>query len=217
MIIGQKVGNRYKIEKLIGGGGMSNVYLAQDMILDREVAIKILRYDFTNEEELRKRFHREAMSATSLTHPNIVTVYDVGEDRDMHYIVMEHVVGKTLKKYIQEYSPLSPARTVHIMKQLTSAIGHAHDHGIIHRDIKPQNLLVDEEGNVKITDFGIATTLSATSYTQTNSVIGTVHYLSPEQARGGVATNQSDIYALGIVMYELLTGELPFSDRKSVV
>ena len=216
MIIGQKVSDRYRIEKLIGGGGMSNVYLAHDLILDRQVAIKILRYDFTNEEELHKRFQREAMSATSLTHPNIVPIYDVGEDGDMHYIVMEYIEGKTLKKYIQEHSPLSPARTVHIMKQLTSALAHAHDNGIIHRDIKPQNLLVNQDGNVKITDFGIATTLSATSYTQTNSVIGTVHYLSPEQARGGIATNQSDIYALGIVMYELLTGELPFSGESAV-
>ena len=216
MLVGKHISGRYKILQLIGGGGMSNVYLAHDIILNRDVAMKILRYDFTNEEELHRRFQREALSATSLTHPNIVTVYDVGEDEDMHYIVMEYIKGKTLKQYIQEFSPLSAARSVHIMKQLTSAITHAHENGIIHRDIKPQNILMDQEGNVKITDFGIATSLGATSYTQTNTVIGTVHYLSPEQARGGIATEKSDIYALGIVLYELLTGELPFSGESAV-
>lgn len=216
MLVGKHISGRYKILQLIGGGGMSNVYLAHDIILNRDVAIKILRYDFANEEELHRRFQREALSATSLTHPNIVSVYDVGEDEDMLYIVMEYIKGKTLKQYIQEFSPLSAARSIHIMKQLTSAMANAHENGIIHRDIKPQNILMDEEGNVKITDFGIATSLGATSYTQTNSVIGTVHYLSPEQARGGLATMKSDIYALGIVLYELLTGELPFSGESAV-
>ena len=216
MLVGKRISDRYKIIELIGGGGMSNVYLAHDVILNRDVAIKVLRYDFTNEDELHRRFQREALSATSLTHPNIVSVYDVGDDGDLHYIVMEYVKGKTLKQYIQEFAPISPARSVHIMRQLTSAIADAHEHHIIHRDIKPQNILMDGEGNVKITDFGIAITLSATSFTQTNSVLGTVHYLSPEQARGGTATNRSDIYALGIVLYELLTGELPFSGESAV-
>ncbi|MEQ6354118.1 Stk1 family PASTA domain-containing Ser/Thr kinase [Lysinibacillus sp. M3] len=216
MLVGKRISDRYKIIGLIGGGGMSNVYLAHDMILNRDVAIKILRYDFANEDELYRRFQREALSATSLTHPNIVSVYDVGDDGDLHYIVMEYVQGKTLKQYIQEFAPISPARCVHIMKQLTSAIANAHENHIIHRDIKPQNILMDAEGNVKITDFGIAMTLSATSFTQTNSVLGTVHYLSPEQARGGTATNKSDIYALGIVLYELLTGELPFSGESAI-
>ncbi len=216
MLIGKRINDRYKILELIGGGGMSNVYLAHDMILNRDVAIKILRYDISNEEEFHRRFQREALSATSLAHPNIVSIYDVGEDGDMHYIVMEYIKGKTLKQYINEFSPLSPARSVQIMKQLTSAIAHAHENQIIHRDIKPQNILVDQDGNVKITDFGIATSLSATSYTKTNSVIGTVHYISPEQARGGNATKKSDIYALGIVLYELLTGELPFSGESAV-
>lgn len=216
MLEGKRISERYKVLEVIGGGGMSNVYLAHDMILNRDVAIKVLRYDFTNEAELHRRFQREALSATSLTHPNIVNVYDVGDDCDLHYIVMEYVKGKTLKQYIQENSPVSPAKSVQIMKQLTSAIANAHDNGIIHRDIKPQNILVDEHGNIKITDFGIAMTLSATSFTQTNSVLGTVHYLSPEQARGGTATKQSDIYALGIVLYELLTGELPFSGESAV-
>ncbi|MFJ8459772.1 Stk1 family PASTA domain-containing Ser/Thr kinase [Lysinibacillus xylanilyticus] len=216
MFVGKRISDRYKVKELIGGGGMSNVYLAHDMILNRDVAIKILRYDFTNEDELHRRFQREALSATSLTHPNIVSVYDVGDDGDLHYIVMEYVQGKTLKQYIQEFAPISPARSVHIMKQLTSAIANAHENHIIHRDIKPQNILMDAEGDVKVTDFGIAMTLSATSFTQTNSVLGTVHYLSPEQARGGTATNKSDIYALGIVLYELLTGELPFSGESAV-
>lgn len=216
MLVGKRISDRYKIIELIGGGGMSNVYLAHDVILNRDVAIKVLRYDFTNEGELHRRFQREALSATSLTHPNIVSIYDVGDDGDLHYIVMEYVQGKTLKQYIQEFAPISPARSVHIMRQLTSAIADAHENHIIHRDIKPQNILMDGEGNVKITDFGIAITLSSTSFTQTNSVLGTVHYLSPEQARGGTATNQSDIYALGIVLYELLTGELPFSGESAV-
>ena len=216
MLEGTRVGERYKILMQIGGGGMSHVYLAYDIILNREVAIKILRYNFSNEEELQKRFQREALSATSLLHPNIVAVYDVGEDAEMHYIVMEYIEGKTLKKYIQEFAPLSPARTLQIMKQLTSAMAHAHDNGIIHRDIKPQNVLMNEDGNVKVADFGIATSLNATGLTQTNSVMGTVHYLSPEQARGGIATKRSDIYSLGIVMYEMLTGELPFSGESAV-
>lgn len=216
MLVGKRINDRYKVLELIGGGGMSNVYLAHDIILNRDVAIKVLRYDTENEEENMKRFQREALSATSLMHPNIVSIYDVGEDQNMHYIVMEYVKGKTLKQYIKEFAPLSPARAVQIMKQLTSAIAHAHENQIIHRDIKPQNILMDEEGNVKVTDFGIATSLAATSYTKTNSVIGTVHYLSPEQARGGIATKKSDIYSLGIVLYELLTGELPFSGESAV-
>ncbi|EIM07748.1 Serine/threonine-protein kinase prkC [Planococcus antarcticus DSM 14505] len=216
MLIGKSINGRYKIKELIGGGGMSNVYLAHDMILDRDIAIKILRYDFSNEEELRRRFQREALSTTSLAHPNIVNIFDVGEDGSVHYLVMEYVPGKTLKEYIMEHSPVSPERAVEIMKQLTSALAHAHHNQIVHRDIKPQNILMDAEGNVKISDFGIAMALSATSYTQTNSVLGTVHYLSPEQARGGMANKKSDIYSLGIVMYELITGKLPFSGESAV-
>lgn len=216
MLVGKRLSGRYKVLEWIGGGGMSNVYLAHDMILDRDVAIKVLRYSFSDEEELHRRFQREALSATSLTHPNIVSIYDVGEDGDMHYLVMEYVEGKTLKQYIQDFAPLSPMKCVMIMEQLTSAIAHAHQNQIVHRDIKPQNILMDQEGNVKITDFGIAIALTATSFTQTNSVLGTVHYLSPEQARGGTATKKSDIYALGIVLYELLTGKLPFLGESAV-
>ncbi|QED47492.1 Stk1 family PASTA domain-containing Ser/Thr kinase [Cytobacillus dafuensis] len=216
MMIGKRISGRYKILETIGGGGMANVYLAHDMILDRDVALKMLRLDFANDEEFIRRFHREAQSATSLAHPNIVSIYDVGEEDSIYYIVMEYVEGQTLKQYIQQESPVRVENVIEIMKQLTSAIGHAHQNHIIHRDIKPHNILIDRHGNVKITDFGIAMAMSATSITQTNSVLGSVHYLSPEQARGGMANRKSDIYSLGIVMFELLTGRLPFSGESAV-
>ena len=215
-MIGKRIGGRYEVLKGIGEGGMSKVYLAHDIILDRDVAIKVLNYDFANEQDLKKRFMREALSATSLTHPHIVNIFDVGEDEEHHYLVMEYIEGFTLKKYIQMNGPLQVQEAIRIMRQLVSAIANAHHNGIVHRDIKPQNILLDAEGNVKITDFGIAMALSATAHTKTNSVIGTVHYLSPEQARGGMATKKSDIYSLGIVFYELLTGELPFSAETAV-
>ncbi|MEH7299635.1 Stk1 family PASTA domain-containing Ser/Thr kinase [Neobacillus drentensis] len=216
MMIGKRLSGRYKILDMVGGGGMANVYLAHDMILDRDVAVKMLRLDFANDEEFIRRFRREAQSATSLAHPNIVSIYDVGEENDLYYIVMEYVDGQTLKQYIQQNSPLKVEDAIGIMRQLTSAISHAHQNHIIHRDIKPHNILVDHDGNVKVTDFGIAMALSATSITQTNSVLGSVHYLSPEQARGGMANGKSDIYSLGIVMFELLTGRLPFSGESAV-
>ncbi|HEY4578359.1 MAG TPA: Stk1 family PASTA domain-containing Ser/Thr kinase, partial [Savagea sp.] len=215
-MIGKRIGERYELLQVIGEGGMSRVYLAKDIILDREVAIKILHYDFAHEDDLKKRFQREALSATSLTHPNIVDIYDVGEDGELHYLVMEYINGQTLKTYIQQKGRLTADEAVPIMKQLVSAISHAHHSGIIHRDIKPQNILMDAEGEVKITDFGIAMALNATAYTKTNSIIGTVHYLSPEQARGGIASKRSDLYSLGIVFYELLTGELPFAAESAV-
>ncbi|MDW0109276.1 Stk1 family PASTA domain-containing Ser/Thr kinase [Sporosarcina aquimarina] len=215
-MMGNRIGDRYDIIGTIGEGGMSKVYLAHDLILDRDVAIKVLNYDFANEEELKRRFQREALSATSLTHPNIVNIYDVGEEGELHYLVMEYVKGLTLKRYIHENGPLAPDQAIPIMLQLVAAISNAHHNGIIHRDVKPQNILMDEEGTVKITDFGIAMALTATSHTKTNSVLGTVHYLSPEQARGGMATKKSDIYSLGIVFYELLTGKLPFSAESAV-
>ena len=217
MMIGKRISGRYKILEMIGGGGMANVYLAHDMILDRDVAVKVLRLDFANDEEFIRRFHREAQSATSLAHPNIVSIYDVGEeDNSLYYIVMEYVEGQTLKQYIHKNSPIPVEKAISIMRQLTSAISHAHQNHIIHRDIKPDNILIDRHDNVMITDFGIAMALSATSITQTNSVLGSVHYLSPEQARGGIANNKSDIYSLGIVMFELLTGRPPFSGESAV-
>ena len=216
MIIGKRISGRYKIKDMIGGGGMANVYLAHDMILDRDVAVKMLRLDFANDDEFIRRFHREAQSATSLAHPNIVSIYDVGEEDGLYYIVMEYVDGQTLKQYIQQHAPVPVEEALDIMKQLTSAISDAHHNHIVHRDIKPHNILIDSSGTVKITDFGIAMALSATSITQTNSVLGSVHYLSPEQARGGMANKKSDIYSIGIVMFELLTGRLPFSGESAV-
>ncbi|MCL9970626.1 Stk1 family PASTA domain-containing Ser/Thr kinase [Anoxybacillus kestanbolensis] len=216
MLIGKRLNDRYKLLQLIGGGGMANVYLARDIILDRDVAVKVLRLDFVNDELFIKRFRREAQAATSLNHENIVTIYDVGEDDGIYYMVMEYVRGCTLKQYIQQHAPLPVQEALRMMDQLTGAIAHAHQNGVIHRDIKPQNILVAEDGTLKITDFGIAVALSSTTITQTNSVLGSVHYLSPEQAKGGMATEKSDIYSLGIVMFELLTGQLPFSGESAV-
>lgn len=216
MLVGQLLNDRYKIKKVIGGGGMANVYLAEDIILERDVAIKALRLEYANDEEFIARFDREAQAATSLSHPNIVNIYDVGEDNNILFMVMEYVDGFTLKEYIQKYSPIDVHEALNIMKQVTSAIAHAHANDLVHRDIKPQNILIDTYGNVKVTDFGIAVALSATSLTKTNAVLGSVHYLSPEQARGGMATKKSDIYSLGIVLFELLTGRLPFSGQTPV-
>jgi serine/threonine-protein kinase len=216
VLIGKRLSGRYKILRVIGGGGMANVYLARDMILDRDVAMKVLRFDFSNDDEFIKRFRREAQSATSLAHPNIVSIFDVGEEDGIYYIVMEYVEGNTLKQYIQQYAPLHPREALNIMEQIVSAIAHAHENHIVHRDIKPHNILIDPHGNVKVTDFGIAMALSSTTITQTNSVLGSVHYLSPEQARGGMANKKSDIYSLGIVLFELLTGRLPFDGESAI-
>lgn len=213
---GRTLNGRYKIKSLIGTGGMAAVYLAKDLILDRLVAIKVLRLDFRQNDDAMRRFRREALSATQLTHPNIVGVYDVGQSQEMNYIVMEYVEGTDLKDYVRQKGALHPIEAVRIMMQIVSAIAAAHQNRIIHRDIKPQNILIDKEGNVKITDFGIAVALSDTSLTQTNTLLGSVHYLSPEQARGGMATIQTDIYALGIVLYELLTGKVPFDGESAV-
>lgn len=201
---------------MIGGGGMANVYLAHDDILGRDVAVKILRLDYSNNEEFIKRFHREAQSVTTLSHPNIVNMYDVGEEDGIYYLVMEYVPGQTLKQYIIEQGMLPIGEALDIMEQLTSAMAHAHHFEIVHRDIKPHNILIRADGVIKVTDFGIATATSATTITHTNSVLGSVHYLSPEQARGGIANKQSDIYSLGIVMFELLTGRQPFSGESAV-
>ncbi|MBO1578732.1 Stk1 family PASTA domain-containing Ser/Thr kinase [Bacillus sp. XF8] len=216
MLIGKRLNDRYKLLKMIGGGGMANVYLAHDDILGRDVAVKILRLDYANNEEFIKRFHREAQSVTTLSHPNIVNMYDVGEEDGIYYLVMEYVPGQTLKQYIDQRGMLPIGEALDIMEQLTSAMAHAHHFEIVHRDIKPHNILIRNDGVVKVTDFGIATATSATTITHTNSVLGSVHYLSPEQARGGIANKQSDIYSLGIVMFELLTGRQPFSGESAV-
>jgi len=216
IVKGQKINDRYEIIRVIGEGGMANVYLATDTILDRKVAVKVLRGDLATDEKFVRRFQREALSASSLNHPNIVEMYDVGEDDGNFYIVMEYVEGKNLKQLVKRRTKLSIPEVVDIMKQLTDGIAHAHDSFIIHRDIKPQNMLILDNGLVKITDFGIAVALNSTQLTQTNSVMGSVHYLPPEQAAGKGATFKSDIYALGIMMYELVTGRLPFKGENAV-
>lgn len=216
IVKGQKINDRYEIIRVLGEGGMANVYLAVDTILDRKVAVKVLRGDLATDEKFVRRFQREALSASSLNHPNIVEMYDVGEDDGNYYIVMEYVEGKNLKQLIKRRTKLSLIEVIDIMKQLTDGIAHAHDSFIIHRDIKPQNMLILDSGLVKITDFGIAVALNSTQLTQTNSVMGSVHYLPPEQAAGRGATFKSDIYALGIMMYELITGSLPFKGENAV-
>ena len=213
---GQIIGGRYKIVKSIGEGGMANVYLAEDTILDRKVAIKVLRGDLADDEKFIRRFQREAQSVANLSHPNIVEVYDVEEEEGQHYIVMEYIEGKTLKQLLQKRGALTLSEVIDIMLQLTDGLAHAHEAYIIHRDIKPQNIMIQDDGLVKITDFGIAMALNATQLTQTNSVMGSVHYLPPEQANGKGSTIKSDIYSLGILMYELLTGSVPFKGDNAV-
>lgn len=213
---GQRINDRYEIEKLIGEGGMANVYLARDTILDRHVAVKVLRGDLAGDEKFVRRFQREALSASSLSHPNIVEIYDVGEDEGNFYIVMEYIEGKTLKQLIKKRGVLSLSETMDIMLQLLDALASAHDSYIIHRDIKPQNIMIKDSGLVKITDFGIAVALNSTELTQTNSVMGSVHYLPPEQASGKGSTIRSDIYSLGILMFEMLTGKVPFNGDSAV-
>src|SRR5690625_5668914 len=215
MLDGRLLNERYQIIRTNGIGCMANDYLTKNLILNRDVAIKVLRLEFSNDEEFIARFDREAQSATSLSHPNIVNIYDVGEEDHILYMVMEYVDGMTLKEYVQQHGPIDVSEAIRIMKQITSAIAHAHENNIIHRDIKPQNIMIDTYGNIKVTDFGIAMALSNTALTQTNSILGSVHYLSPEQARGGMATRKSDIYSLGIVFYDLLTGRLHFSGYDS--
>ena len=213
---GQKINDRYEIIKSIGEGGMANVYLGHDTILDRNVAIKILRGDLANDEKFVRRFQREALSASSLAHPNIVEMYDVGEDDGTYYIVMEYVEGKTLKQLLKKRGSLTLSEAIDIMSQLTDGMAHAHDSYIIHRDLKPQNIMIKDDGQIKITDFGIAMALNATQLTQTNSVMGSVHYLPPEQASGKGCTIKSDIYSMGIIFYELLSGSLPFRGENAV-
>ena len=213
---GKMISGRYEILKSIGEGGMANVYVGYDTILNRKVAIKILRGDLANDEKFVRRFQREALSASSLSHPNIVEMYDVGEDDGIYYIIMEYIEGKTLKQLIKKRGSITLSEAIDIMLQLTDGIAQAHDSYIIHRDLKPQNVMIKEDGTVKITDFGIAVALNSTQLTQTNSVMGSVHYIPPEQASGKGSTIRSDIYAMGILFYELLTGSLPFRGDNAV-
>ena len=208
---GYLLGERYRIIDTLGEGGMANVYLAKDIILQRKVAVKVLRLDLQKDPQTEARFQREALATSELSHPNIVSVLDVGTDQGLPYMVMEYVDGPDLKEYIQQNYPLDLHQVINIMDQILSAVALAHKHNVIHRDLKPQNILMDKRGNIKIADFGIAVALNQSSVTQTNSIMGSVHYMSPEQTRGGMVTKQSDIYSLGIILYELITGHVPFS------
>lgn len=210
------IANRYMVVKHIGSGGMADVYVAMDTLLNREVAVKVLRGELSSDPVALLRFQREAQASCALIHPNIVEIYDVGEDNGSHFIVMEYIRGKTLKQLIHVRGALSPQEAVDIMKQLVSATYEAHKRGIIHRDIKPQNVLVKDDGTIKMVDFGIALAHDALQLTQNDSVMGSVHYLAPELAKGEQASAQSDIYALGIVFYELLSGQVPFTADQPV-
>lgn len=210
------IGNRYLIVKKIGSGGMADVYLAMDTVLNREVALKVLRGSLSSDPVALLRFQREARSISALSHTNVVEVYDVGEDEGQHYIVMEMVRGTTLKELIHRRGALELNEAVSIMKQIALAVGEAHKAGVIHRDLKPQNILVKDDGTAKITDFGIALAEDAIQLTKQDSVMGSVHYMAPELSRGEGASYQSDIYALGTVFYELLTGDVPFRGENAV-
>lgn len=213
---GRILADRYELKELIGQGGMADVYLAYDDILKREVAVKILRSSLTGDPIYITRFYREARAAAALCHRNIVEIYDVGEEDDLYYIVMEYVRGQTLKELINKRGALHYVEAVDIMKQVVSATALAHSMGIVHRDLKPQNILVTDSGIVKIADFGIASIQSLSQVTQTDTIMGSLHYLAPEIARGEKATPQSDIYALGVVFYELLRGDVPFNGESPV-
>ena len=204
------LGGRYELLEKIGGGGMATVYKARDTLLQRVVAVKILRNQFVSDPEFVRRFRREAQNAASLSHPNIVAIYDVGEDHDDHYIVMEYVAGRTLKDIIKEHAPLPVSQALAIAAQIGRALEHAHRHRIIHRDIKPHNILITADGRAKVTDFGIARAATTSTLTHSGTIMGSVHYISPEQANGEAAGEKSDIYALGVVLYEMLTGQVPF-------
>lgn len=213
--IGTLIGNRYEVIEKIGTGGMATVYRAQDQRLNRYVAVKVLKNEYSEDKKFVAKFRQEAQSVASMSHPNIVGVYDVGEDEGLHYIVMEFVDGITLKAYIERKEKLSVREAVGISLQIASGLEAAHANHIIHRDIKPQNILISKDGTAKVTDFGIAKAASSTN-TITANAMGSVHYISPEQARGGFSDEKSDIYSLGVTMYEMLSGTLPFSGESAV-
>ncbi|SHI04345.1 serine/threonine protein kinase [Sporanaerobacter acetigenes DSM 13106] len=215
-MIGKVLGGRYEIIEKIGGGGMAVVYKARCRLLNRYVAVKVLREEFINDEEFINKFRRESQAAASLSHPNIVSIYDVGMEDDIYYIVMEYIDGKTLKEVIDEKGKLTAKETIEYSIQIAEALEHAHRNHIVHRDIKPHNIMVTRDGRIKVTDFGIARAANASTMTNTSTVIGSVHYFSPEQARGRFTDEKSDIYSLGIVMYEMITGKVPFEGESPI-
>ncbi|MGI9859857.1 Stk1 family PASTA domain-containing Ser/Thr kinase [Moorella naiadis] len=215
-MIGKILEGRYEIISELGGGGMARVYRGQDRLLNRSITIKILREQYASDKEFLTRFQREAQAVASLSHPNVVSIYDVGQDDGLHYLIMEYVEGRSLKDLISERAPLPPLEAIDIAQQICDALEHAHENGVVHRDIKPHNILITRNGRVKVTDFGIAQAVSEVTMSQSGNMIGSVHYLAPEQARGGVVGATADIYSLGIVLYEMLTGILPFQGETPV-
>ncbi|MBR5430501.1 MAG: Stk1 family PASTA domain-containing Ser/Thr kinase [Firmicutes bacterium] len=217
-MIGKIFNNRYQIVEKLGAGGTAIVYRGQDMLLNRAVTIKILREEFVNNGDLVRRFRHEAQAVASLSHPNIVSVYDVGYEENMHYIVMEFVEGESLKEYIKRKGPLRLSEACNIITQILAGVQHAHEHGIVHRDIKPHNILLSVDGRAKVTDFGIAVGMSdvTMTYNSTTRIMGSVHYISPEQVQGQPATDRSDIYSCGVVFYEMLTGRVPYQGETPI-
>ena len=214
--LGTMLSGRYEVLKRVGSGGMADVYMAKDHKLNRNVAVKVLKSEYVEDEKFLKKFETEAQAVARLSHPNIVNIYDVGIEDGINYIVMELAEGITLKEYIRKKGYLSPKETVEISTQIASAISHAHKNHIIHRDIKPQNILVSDTGIIKVTDFGIAKATSSNTVTSTATAMGSVHYISPEQAKGRFCDEKSDIYSLGITMYEMVTGHVPFDHENGV-
>lgn len=216
-MIGKLLGKRYELIEKVGEGGMGLVYKAKDQLLSRFVAVKILKPELTEDEEFINKFRKESLSSASLSHPNIVNIYDVGVEDGIYYIVMEFVKGKTLKQVIKEKAPMSYFEVINISRQICQALEHAHSNNIVHRDVKPQNILITQDGIVKVTDFGIARVSNSSTLTNTGSVLGSAYYISPEQARGGYTDGKADIYSLGTVMYEMATGKVPFQGESPVV
>jgi serine/threonine-protein kinase len=216
-MIGKRMGNRYEILERLGGGGMALVYKAKDSLLNRIVTIKVLRDEYTDDEDFVRRFRQEAQAVASLSHPNIVNIYDVGYCDGSHYLVMEYVEGQNLKEIIKLKAPFSIEEAAEITKQICDGLEHAHDNKIIHRDIKPHNILITRGGKVKVADFGLARAVTTATVTHTKTVLGSVHYFSPEQAKGEITDEKSDIYSLGVVLYEMLTGQVPFGGGESPI
>src|SRR5438105_14676939 len=216
MVVGEIVAGRYELEELVGSGGMSSVFKARDTLLERRVALKVLHPHFTDDDQYVERFRREARAVASLSHPNIVTILDRGEDEGRQFIVFELVEGRTLKEVLDEEGRLPVARALEIAIQVARGLAFAHEHGLVHRDVKPQNVILNGDGRAKVTDFGIARSLEVQGMTQTGTVLGTSNYIAPEQAQGGTVDGATDVYSLGVVLFELLTGEVPFPGESFV-